>query len=90
MRFGRLVGPTIIAMCVWALPLIGQEPSNAFDFGLSKSFLQSLRNGHTIQPTFKMHADGHSALEGLTRSPGKVTTETTDALTAPHALGGVL
>ena len=64
MRF-RAAGIAVAAVAMFALSVSGQEPSNAFDFALTRAFLQNLRNGHTILPTYRMHIDAHSKLKGV-------------------------
>jgi hypothetical protein len=65
MRFGRLVGTTLAALCTCVLSTTGQEPSRVFDFALTRAFLQNLRTGHTILPTYTMHVVAHSKLKGI-------------------------
>jgi hypothetical protein len=64
MRF-RLVAVTVATIGLSVLSVSGQEPSNAFDFALSRAFLQNLHAGHTILPTYTMHIDAHSKLKGV-------------------------
>jgi hypothetical protein len=61
----RVLAVIAAAGCVLVASPSAQEPSNAFDFALSRSFLQSLRTGKTLLPTYKMHVEGHSALKSV-------------------------
>jgi hypothetical protein len=84
----RIAGATLIAVCTLVLTATGQEPSNAFDFALSRAFLQNLRAGRTLLPTYTMHIDGHSALKGLSKDCEMHMggTLTTAGLVDPDAL----
>jgi hypothetical protein len=41
----RIAGATLVAACTLVLTGTGQEPANAFDVALSRTFLQNLRRG---------------------------------------------
>jgi hypothetical protein len=41
------------------------DPGGVFDFAIKKSFLETLENGHTIQPTLTVNLGHHSALHPL-------------------------
>lgn len=61
----KAAAPVELASPVTAASGALPDAGGVFDFAIQKSFLESLENGHTIQPTIKLTLGHHSPLHPL-------------------------
>jgi hypothetical protein len=62
----RLLVGTILATAVaWVAGVDAQNHSDSFDFALKRSFLQDLREGHTILPTYELDVHARSRVKDV-------------------------